>query len=46
MMQLSPARRALIWAIVALIAALLGFVAFRGYLSSDMLFNFANLFLC
>jgi hypothetical protein len=46
MMQLSPARRALIWAILAVIVALLCYVAFRGYLSSEMLFNFANMFYC
>lgn len=46
MMQLPQTRRALIWAILALIVALLCFVAFRGYLSSEMLFNFANMFYC
>ena len=46
MMQLPQTRRALIWAILALIVALLCFVGFRGYLSSEMLFNFANMFYC
>jgi hypothetical protein len=46
MMHLSPARRAVIWAIMAAIVALLCLVGFRGYLTSDMLFNFANMFYC
>jgi uncharacterized membrane protein len=46
MMHLSQARRAVIWAILAALVALLCLVAFRGYLSSEMLFNFANMFYC
>ncbi len=42
----SQKRRALIWAILAAVAALLCLVGFRGYLSADMLFNFANMFYC
>ena len=46
MILLSQTRRALIWAVIALIAALLCVVGFRGYLSTDMLLNFANMFYC
>ena len=42
----SQKRRMLIWAILAAIVALLCWVGFRGYLSSEMLFNFANMFYC
>jgi VIT1/CCC1 family predicted Fe2+/Mn2+ transporter len=46
MVHLSQTRRALIWSVLAVIAALLCLLAFRGYLSGDMLLNFANTFLC
>jgi hypothetical protein len=42
----SPTRRALTWALLAAILALLCLLGFRGYLSSEMLLNFANLFYC
>ena len=46
MIRMSQTRRALIWAVLALVVALLCFVGFRGYLSTDMLLNFANAFYC
>ena len=46
MIHLSQTRRALIWAAMAVIVALLCFVGFRGYLSTEMLLNFANAFYC
>lgn len=46
MMQTSQIRRALMWAILATFVALLIIAGFRGYLSSDMLLNFANRFYC
>ena len=46
MMHMSQTRRALIWAVLALIVGLLCFMGFRGYLSAEMLFNFANAFYC
>ena len=46
MIHLSQTRRALIWAAMAVIIALLCFVGFRGYLSTEMLLNFANAFYC
>jgi hypothetical protein len=46
MMQMSQTRRALIWTAMALIAVLLCLWGFRGYLSMEMLLNFANAFYC
>ena len=46
MIRMSQTRRAVAWAVIALIVALLCYVGFRGYLSSEMLFNFANSFYC
>jgi hypothetical protein len=45
-MDFSQTRRAMIWAILAIVVALLCLAGFRGYLSSDLLLNFANLFYC
>ncbi len=46
MVSLSQTRRAVAWAAIAVIVALLCILGFRGYLSSDMLLNFANAFYC
>lgn len=46
MVHLSQSRRALIWALMAAIIALLSVLGFRGYLSSEMLLNFASMFYC
>jgi hypothetical protein len=46
MILLTPTRRLLIWAIMAAIIGLLCVLAFRGYLSADMLFNLANSLYC
>ena len=46
MILLSQTRRMLIWAVMALIVALLCILGVRGYLSTEMLLNFANLFYC
>ena len=46
MMQLSQTSRAVIWAVMALIVGVLCFMGFRGYLSAEMLFNFADAFYC
>lgn len=43
---LTTTQRAMIWIALALLVALLCVVGFRGYLSSEMLFNFANRFYC
>ncbi len=46
MMHMSQTCRALIWAVMALIVGVLCFMGFRGYLNTEMLFNFANAFYC
>jgi len=40
------ARRVVKWLLIALLAAMASYVAFRGYLTPDMLMNFANSFYC
>lgn len=39
-------RRMIAWAILAALAALLSYLAFRGYLLPDLLLNFSNTFYC
>jgi hypothetical protein len=39
-------RRLIKWLVVALLAAMASYFAFRGYLSPEMLMNFANSFYC
>ncbi len=39
-------RRLVKWVLIALLAAMASYVAFRGYLSPEMLINFANSFSC
>jgi hypothetical protein len=46
MILLSQTRRLWIWAIMAVIVALLCLLGFRAYLSAEMLLNFANSFYC
>lgn len=45
-MHMSQTVRALSWAAVTLIVAALCVLGFRGYLSADMLLNFANAMYC
>jgi hypothetical protein len=40
------ARGILVWTMIAVLAALVAYFSFRGYMSADMLFNFGNSFLC
>lgn len=35
-----------VWALLAVLAGLVSYVAFRAYTSPDMLFNFVNSFYC
>jgi hypothetical protein len=42
----TPAKRILLWAMLAILAALVAAFAFRGYFSTDFLFNFSNAFWC
>jgi hypothetical protein len=39
-------RRILTWLMLIALAALVSYVGFRGYLTPEMLFNFANAFYC
>lgn len=41
-----PIRKLLIWALLALLAAAVSYVGFRGYLRPEFLFDFANTFVC
>ena len=46
MIVLSPKRRVIAWTLLGIVTAGLCYLAFRGYLSADMLLNFANSFYC
>ena len=39
-------RRALVWLVLAALAGLVTYLAFRGYFSSELLLNFSNTFTC
>jgi hypothetical protein len=41
-----PALRAVMWLLIAVLAATLTYAAFRSYLSPELLIGFANGFLC
>lgn len=43
---MTQTRKVLVWAVLATLAALVSYFGFRGYVSADMLFNFANSFYC
>jgi len=40
------ARRIVMWLILMVLTALVSYAGFRGYLSPEMLINFANSFYC
>ena len=44
--RMSESRRVALWIVLGALAALLSYVAFRGYLSPDFLIGFANSFRC
>ena len=44
--HMTQGKRVLLWLILATLAALVTFLAFRGYLSPDLLLNFSNTFAC
>jgi hypothetical protein len=46
MIARSQLTRAVLWLVTALLAVLLAYAAFRGYLAAEMLLGFANGFLC
>lgn len=43
---MSESRRIVLWVVLGALAALLTYIAFRGYLSPDFLLGFANAFRC
>ena len=44
--DLPQIRRILRWLLIALLAALISYYGFRGYLGPEMLLNFSNTFTC
>jgi hypothetical protein len=45
-METAQRKRLLIWLLLSVLAALVGWVGFRGYLSPELLFHFANSLYC
>ena len=43
---MTQSRRILLWLMLAVLAALIAYIAFRGYFSPALLFNFSNAFSC
>jgi hypothetical protein len=39
-------KRIVVWVILATLAALVAYLAFRGYVSTDLLLNFSNFYSC
>jgi hypothetical protein len=44
--RMSQAKRILLWLMLGVLAAWLGYITFRGYLSPELLINFSNAFRC
>ena len=44
--HMTQGKRLLLWLILAMLATLVTFLAFRGYLSPELLLNFSNTFSC
>ena len=44
--RMTQARRILLWLILATLAGLVAYFAFRGYLSPELLLNFSSAFSC
>jgi hypothetical protein len=44
--RMTEGRRVLLWLILATLAAVLTYFAFRGYFSAELLMNFSNAFSC
>lgn len=44
--RLNDGKRAVLWLILATLAAVLTYFAFRGYFSAEFLMNFSNAFSC
>ena len=44
--RMTQGRSILLWLMLAVLAALVAYFAFRGYFSPELLFSFANAFSC
>lgn len=44
--RMTQGRRVLLWLMLAVLAALVAYVAFRGYFSPELLLNFSGAFSC
>lgn len=44
--RITQSTRLLMWALLAVLAAVLAYLGFRGYFSPELLFNFSNAFSC
>jgi len=44
--RMNQSRRILVWLMLASLAALLAYLAFRAYLTPELLLNFSNTFSC
>jgi uncharacterized membrane protein len=44
--HMTQGKRLLLWLILATLAALVTYLAFRGYFSTELLLNFSNTFSC
>lgn len=43
---MTQTRRTLMWAVIALLAAMVSYLSFRAYLNPELLIHFANYFYC
>ena len=44
--RMTQSTRLLLWAVLAVLAAVVVYLGFRGYFSPEFLFNFSNAFSC
>jgi len=44
--RMTQTTRLLLWALLAMLAAVVTYLGFRGYFSPELLFNFSNAFSC
>jgi len=44
--RMTQSTRLLLWAMLAVLAAVLAYLGFRGYFSPEFLFNLSNAFTC
>jgi type VI protein secretion system component VasF len=44
--RMTQSTRLLLWAMLAVLAAVVAYLGFRGYFSPELLFNFSNAFSC